>query len=93
MARTGTYNNTCYAIIDGQLMVVYRLMKNGRYDAACNVLNDIVRNIRYTKKGKYDIAILSRIVDESYRALVDIAMGRYEGAHHKVRNMHYSLVV
>ena len=75
--------------IDGQLRIVYMLMNNKNYKGACNTISNLIHNIHCAVICECEKEILSNIVNESYRSLVDIAFKRYNSVNNRIVDMHY----
>ena len=86
------YTYVSNEIIDGQLRVVYMLLKKEEYNLVSKVINDIINNIRFAYISDTNKKTLGFLIDESYKALVDLAFKRYRNVHDKVRNMHFALL-
>lgn len=75
--------------IDGQLRIVYMLMRNKNYKGACNTIHNLIHDIHCAVIYDCEKEILSNIVSESYRSLIDIAFKRYNAVNNRIIDMHY----
>lgn len=91
MTSLATYTYVSNESIDGQLKVIYKLMINDNYNGASKTIKSIISNINFAYIYKCNKKLLSNIIDESYRALIDMTFKRYENAHDRIRNMHYMI--
>lgn len=90
--ESSTFTYVSRDIIDGQLSVANKLMRERRYDLAVKVLNDIIRSIRNAYIVQCDKNILEYIHEEVYRSLLDIAFKRPHDASFRIKEMQISLV-
>lgn len=74
--------------LDGQLKTANKFIKEHNYGLAARVLNDVIKNIRCADVVQCNKDLLDHTVEGCYRALLDIAFKRYNGAQNRVHNMH-----
>lgn len=87
-----TFTYVSREIIDGQLSVAQKLMRDRRYDLAAKVLNDIVRSIRNAYIVRCDKTVLDNVLEEVYRTLLDIAFKRHHDAFFRIKEVQTLLV-
>jgi len=79
-------------LLDYHLKKAYLLLSNKNYKEACKVINIIIYNINYALFYEFNKNIISYLVDECYRCLLDFAFKRYISVHNRIRDMHYKLI-
>jgi hypothetical protein len=79
------------AIIDCRVRGLYNLLRKGKYYHTRLLLNDTIRELQTADEYECDPAFLQHVVDEMYRALVDMSFRKYMSVHNRLRDLHYEI--
>jgi hypothetical protein len=79
------------AIIDCRLRGLYKLLARQKYAKFQHVVNDTIWNFQNAEEIAVDPKLMSQFINIMYICLVDLAMGRTNMVHDKIRDMHYAL--
>lgn len=89
MASTFVLNSFA---VDRRLETIYKAMHTNDITKAANVANSTLRMLNTANYSEIDRHTRDYLVSNLYTTLVDLAMGRVESAHNKIRNCHYKML-
>jgi hypothetical protein len=79
-------------VVDRRLQTIYNAVSENNISKAAAVTNDTLRLMNGASHSEIDRQTHGFIVSNLYTTLVDLAMGRLDSAHCKIRDCHYQMV-
>lgn len=78
------------AIIDCRLRGIYKRLYRGDNVRAAKLIKDTLQNMR-VRPFDVDKYMYNAVYDTFYLCLIDIAMKRFDSAHNRIRDLHYTI--
>ena len=78
-------------VIDCCLTGIYRRMLKCDYLRAKNMVNDTIKCMQQAVEVETDMMTVNKTIDALYLTLIDLAFYRYDAAHDRIRNLHFTI--